>query len=393
MPSKLTVRIITRHSADCPDRSKGADWKECECLKSLLVYDGGGSGKNRKVATGARSWKAAEAFRADYVDNHNPYKIALERREATEAARSKPIAEAIADYIADMRARSLASGTTSNVRAQLSRMAESLKPKPVYLSDVTIDSLSKWRATWVSSDGTAHTKVSNLKTFFTFAVGRKWISESPADPLKRPKVSGGKTAVFSDEQLNAIAKAAEGDRLTSAMFELLRWSGCGISDACKFSPAQLDANGVWRFERQKTKKLSIAKLPAHVVPMLKSLGDRPFLKGGGLLLKSETREWQDRFQVVFAKAGITEMLTASGRTRRPHLHALRDTAAVSKLRQGVSINSVALMLGDTIATVEKHYRPFCQELEQAHIAELAAAEQAEVAALPKRTIRKVSAIS
>jgi integrase len=41
-----------------------------------------------------------------------------------------------------------------------------------------------------------------------------------------------------------------------------------------------------------------------------------------------------------------------------HPHRFRDTLAVDMLSRGASPYDVAKMLGDTIDTVERHYRPF-----------------------------------
>jgi hypothetical protein len=45
-------------------------------------------------------------------------------------------------------------------------------------------------------------------------------------------------------------------------------------------------------------------------------------------------------------------------------HRFRDTLAVDMLIRGASPYDVAIMLGDTIETVEKHYTPFIKELRE-----------------------------
>jgi hypothetical protein len=34
-----TVKVIVRHSSECNDKSKGAEWRKCRCSKTLLVYE------------------------------------------------------------------------------------------------------------------------------------------------------------------------------------------------------------------------------------------------------------------------------------------------------------------------------------------------------------------
>ena len=52
------------------------------------------------------------------------------------------------------------------------------------------------------------------------------------------------------------------------------------------------------------------------------------------------------------------------RNRRAHPHRFRDTFAVDMLARGASPYDVAKLLGDEIATVEKHYAEFVKELRE-----------------------------
>ncbi|MGC2528886.1 MAG: hypothetical protein WA639_14140, partial [Candidatus Acidiferrum sp.] len=58
-----TVTVVTRHSADCKDKTRGPDWRRCACRKSLVVYEGG---KTLRISAKTRSWEAAEKFAREY---------------------------------------------------------------------------------------------------------------------------------------------------------------------------------------------------------------------------------------------------------------------------------------------------------------------------------------
>ena len=47
-----------------------------------------------------------------------------------------------------------------------------------------------------------------------------------------------------------------------------------------------------------------------------------------------------------------------------HPHRYRDSFAVDMLARGASPYDVAKLLGDTVATIEKHYAPFVKELRE-----------------------------
>jgi integrase len=50
--------------------------------------------------------------------------------------------------------------------------------------------------------------------------------------------------------------------------------------------------------------------------------------------------------------------------QKPLPHRYRDTFAVNMRARGGSPYDVAKLLGDTIATIEKHYTPFVRELRE-----------------------------
>jgi site-specific recombinase XerD len=92
-----------------------------------------------------------------------------------------------------------------------------------------------------------------------------------------------------------------------------------------------------------------APLPPFVVEALNSFphGDFFFWTGVGDLAGAK-RSWDRRLKCVFAAAGISD----------GHAHRLRDTFAVALLEKGVPIQVVAMLLGNTVTIVEKHYAPW-----------------------------------
>jgi len=71
-------------------------------------------------------------------------------------------------------------------------------------------------------------------------------------------------------------------------------------------------------------------------------------------LPMSPRKLTARIQVLGKRAGIA----------RATPHCFRDTFAVDLLHKGVDIFTVAKLLGDTVAVVEKHYARFVTELRE-----------------------------
>ncbi len=409
-----TVTVIVRHGAGCPDKAKGGDWRRCKCPKSLVVYDGEGRGKYRRVSAKTRSWEKAEKEAQAVRDSWDPEKQELKRLRAVKELQQVSVAEAVSLFCTDQAARLGEGGTVRMTRSLLGHVNPDTKAvkkpghlfgwlnaynngKPMdrrilYIADFKQEHLVAWRASWHFGDLTAAQRWTMTKGFFSFCESQGWIKDSPARKLKPLTVSkGNRTAIFTDEQYQAILDAvylydpenvpdatrrAWQQRLT-IFSELLRWSGMALSDAVQYRPDLVDHDGVLRYRRQKTGVLATVPLPEHVVTLLRDIPLERDSVGGGMPfrtkdcdLASDVRKMAHRLESLFELAGITDVRTEQGRVRRPHAHMLRDTFAVSALRSGARLHTVAKMLGHSqTAITEKAYLPWCQELQEAMIAD------------------------
>src|SRR5438309_2223060 len=330
--------IVRKHADEClkrqssPDKKTRDNWKRhCRCPKSLLVYEGEGSGKNRRISAKTRSWEQAEKFAQEYRDSWNPEKQELKRLRAQKEAKQVRLEDAVALYIADMVARLGDNGTVAMARSLFGHVDPDTKAitsngrlfdwldklpanqRPAYVADFNPALLTAWRASWkFGSDLTAANRWTMVKGFFSFCEAQGWIEDSPARKLKRLQTEkGNRTAVFTDEHytkiLDAVAlydpenvpaetRKAWQRRLTTFV-ELLRWSGMALIDAVQYRPEMVDADGVLRYRRQKTGELATVPLPAHVIALLRdiplerdSVGPTmPFRSTGVLLPNDDTR--------------------------------------------------------------------------------------------------------
>ena len=254
MPSPITqtVKVVVRHSANCKDKEQGSDWQKCKCLKSLLVYEGEGRGKNRRVATGQWDWDKAAVAAQELRDSWNPDLVELKRlraEKATEIKKQMSLIEAVSIYHADMKARLGEGGTlqmseslfgridpetmtiavvtskrgnpktkitttkTKRMAGHFFRWLESYnatnEDKLVSVADIRGEHLMNWRSGWkFKSDLTRKNKWGCVRAFFSFCESMGWIQDSPARKLKQFDVAkGNRTAVFTDEQYRAILDA------------------------------------------------------------------------------------------------------------------------------------------------------------------------------------------
>ncbi len=250
-----TYTIISRHSANCPDKPKGKTSLRCGCKKWVRVYDPriadpkkrqtrfldqNGLERKSPFPTKTRSASEAEKIRQSLEDCHDPDKqraavaeTKLQVLQAEKESKAATIEKAVAMFLVykrdnPSRRSSRLSGKTAETtmssylallgdvdpisfkvkrKGHLFTWLERQTPELILISDLTPVLMDAFRATWnFPSDLTAAKSFTRLKTFFAYCKERgQWIKDNPLDGVARPTVQeGSRTAAFSDEQYKAI---------------------------------------------------------------------------------------------------------------------------------------------------------------------------------------------
>jgi integrase len=162
---------------------------------------------------------------------------------------------------------------------------------------------------------------------------------------------------FTGEELCKLRENAGDDLLA---FQLFRWTGLRRSDAIALTWGEIDWNSA-EINRltQKRKKRVLLPIPQELLFSLEAERDRrkPDLQEYVLLHPGtheplSVKRVHERMKALGRRAGVAHV----------HPHRFRDTFAVDMLARGASPYDVAKLLGDTVATIEKHYAPFVKEL-------------------------------
>jgi integrase len=140
---------------------------------------------------------------------------------------------------------------------------------------------------------------------------------------------------------------------------LLRFSGLGIRDALTLERNRLGKDDRLILRRAKTGQNVFVPLQPSVASMLRSLPNgnpRYFFWTGNGLPKSAVADAQRSLRRLFE---IADLKLEDGSRKRAFAHMFRHTFSVSLLLAGVSIETVAVLLGHgSIRTTEKYYAPF-----------------------------------
>jgi integrase len=189
-----------------------------------------------------------------------------------------------------------------------------------------------------------------------------WLDDSPAKPLKSPKVGETDVVPFSEEEIEKILKACEEytgpnkGRLV-VLTDLMLATGLAIGDATMLSKNKIIKNGTgWYVElrRAKTGTAVSCPIPHNLGKAFHALdGETPFWTGRSDL-DHLTKNWRKIYTKIFNAAGV-----------EGHPHQFRHTAAKRLLVAGLSVSHVATLLANSEDIVRKHYSKWIPERQEA----------------------------
>jgi integrase/recombinase XerD len=335
------LTLYRRHLKDC-DHADNRYWKRCRCP---MWAQGTIEGTPVRSSLNTPSWERAEGIAREWENNGGKKASLLS------------VDEAVSRFLSDAQARHLSPDTIK----KNTRLLHALKDKyPVRLKDVTLDDLRKFRETWKDGPLSAYKKTERLRSFFKFCHASGWMEKNPAAFLKNVTVKQKPTLPFSDEDWSKIVAATyeypdnygkknqENAVRLRAFVYLLRYSGLRIRDAVMLKRDCLK-DGKLFLHTSKTGVPVWLPLPPEVSAVLEDCPGPTtyFFWTGESSPKSSVGNWQRSIRKLMKLANV-----------KGHAHMFRDTAAVSWLNAGIDIPTVATLLGNSAAIVEKHYSPW-----------------------------------
>jgi integrase/recombinase XerD len=282
--------------------------------------------------------------------------LADARKKELDEFKQKPqsptIEHACDSYIKDAKARELREPTLYKFRLLFRQLQEFGDSKGlVFISDFDLETLRQFRATWPNKNESARVKLGNLRAFFGFCKKSKWISENYAEDLKPAKVMDSKIEPLDASEFNEILKACNKLQRNRAKLKavvlLLRYTGLRIRDVVCLRRDAVHQSRLF-LRTAKTGTDVYCPLPPVV---LSALADVPkntefYFWSGKSKPKSAVGDYQRALSQLFELAGVP----------RAYPHLFRHTFATDLLHQGVSLQTVAVLLGHSSTKItEKRY--------------------------------------
>jgi site-specific recombinase XerD len=229
-----------------------------------------------------------------------------------------------------------------------------------FLTEFDLQLLEEFRSTWPDGDLAKQKKQERLRSIFKYARSRKIVESNPALELGKIVVSPTQVVPFTDDEMDAILKAAQvTSPKTYALALLMRYSGLRISDATMLRLDRLDKNRLSLRTQKAHKDISVL-LPGLVVDALRAFDPTSkgyFFWNGATSLKAVTNLYRDHY--------FAPVFRASKLPGNPHPHQFRHTFAVKLLSNGTSVENVAALLGNSPKIVWKHYAAWVKERQEA----------------------------
>ena len=340
------LTIYRRHQPPCEKTSRR--FRTCGCA---IWVQGTLAGESVRQSMKTRSWDRASKLVHEW--------------EATGQVGGRQveipmIPGAVDKYLADCQARGLKESSLKKYRLFLRRQflpwCESTGRR--HLRQLGVEAMREFRESWKFAPVTQMKKLECLRAFMRFCQASEWMQSNPAAALRPPKVTSPPTLPFDEAEVKKLLDACakfngNGDRLR-AMILLLRYSGLRISDGVALKRERVLAGKIFLYT-QKTGTPVWVPVPGKVTAALKKMpGEEYVFWSGNGKPKSAIEDVRRSFMLLAELADV----------KKARFHRFRDSFAVSLLEQGVSVEHVAILLGNTPAIVLKHYRPWVKSLQK-----------------------------
>jgi integrase/recombinase XerD len=267
---------------------------------------------------------------------------------------SPTIEQACDKFIQDGEARGLREPTLYKFRLLFKQLKQFAADQGlVFVSDLTVDEIRQFRASWPNKNFAARKKFENLRAFLRFCNVSGWIASNPALALKPAKTVDKQIVPITKDEFTKILNACDTypDKTNRirlrAVVLVMRYTGLRIRDVVTLRKDHIK-HGKLFLRTAKTGTAVFCPLPPEAIEALKAIkadGEYYFWSGTSKP-KSAVGDYQRALRTLFDNA----------KTPRVHAHLFRHTFATELLTAGNSLETVAALLGHSSTKItEKSY--------------------------------------
>jgi integrase/recombinase XerD len=260
-----------------------------------------------------------------------------------EKPKSPTVEQACEKFIQDGEARGLREPTLYKFRLLFKQLKQFADDKGfVFVSDLTVDDVRAFRASWPNKNFAARKKLENLRAFFRFCNISGWIATNPAAALKPGRTVDKQIVPITKDEFTKILKACDtyphkpSRARLRAVVLVMRYSGLRIRDVVTLRKDHIRGGKLF-LRTAKTGTDVFCPLPPDVLSALKAIDAKGeyYFWSGTSKPKSAVGDYQPALRTLFNLA----------KTPRVHAHLFRHTFATELLTAGNTLETVAALLG------------------------------------------------
>ena len=364
------VRVYSRHRSDC--KWAGDDTRlGCDCPKQLTWFR---EGKLTRVAADTCDGEVAEKKARELM---NGFEAAAkgEPTPVPAGALTTLLEEAVKTFLTSKAQSGVTEKHCAKLKFELKCFSDFVVAKGlVNLGDIKTEHVLAYRNSLVGAQNTRAKKIFRLIGFFRFCVEMGWIQRNVAqvsavklkyDDAQTPRAL---THAQFETVMAAIPKVNgrttdEQRRKLRALITLMRWTGLAIRDAVTIERTRFQANGdgFWKLllYRAKTGHPVFATIKADVMQQVLAGANTESrylfvdaVPTGERDLDKLVQTWGGLFSKLGDLAALTD---ENGEAYRFSSHSMRHTFVFWCLNNGLPTEDVAMLIGDSVQIVAKHY--------------------------------------
>ncbi|MBO8161275.1 MAG: tyrosine-type recombinase/integrase [Thermosipho sp. (in: Bacteria)] len=257
------------------------------------------------------------------------------------------ILENFSDYLEHVRRHS-----ENTVKAYLKDVRKLLKYLNKDIKNITrkdieefLKALSKGEVIGISPRETTISRyISSLSTFFNYLELSGFISSSPMERIKHPRIRRKIPDFLTEEEVKKLIESfdEENELKNKTAISLLYYGGLRISELCNMRVSDISFIPPFlRVQMGKGRKDRLVPLPDKVVPLLQKYIDS--FKPKLYLFENGNKHVHPSTVFRWVKEGVKR----AGIKKDVHPHTLRHSYATHLIRKGVNIKVVQELLGHT----------------------------------------------
>ena len=275
---------------------------------------------------------------------HNPAALKREIRGGGKAGET--FGRLVDDFLASYRSRGQTIYYAERAKAWLAYFGEEALVGDI--GHIQVEGFRNERMKKVGPS-TVRKDLISLGTMFRWAVGRGFLRENPADPLRvrRPSEPSGREAFLSTEQVECLKECCPKD--VRPIVAWLAESGMRRSEVLKLRWKDLDKRTGWVYVASgKTGRSHRIPYTAKLQKIAASLPRR--LRSELVFSDSEARPFEPNWVSKQIKAAMVR-----ARIDGASAHSLRHTFASRLAMKGIPMQAIADLLGQNVATTTARY--------------------------------------